>query len=103
MKRRRVKEPVRKRNVWVGIISLITIFALIFFVAGPIDLSAGTFVRWIAGALWIVMIIDLVLLLIGIRDFQDNQYRTLFRVLAIVLPAVALGTYVVVYLIGIFT
>ena len=95
--------PVRKRNIWVCALSLLAVFALIFFVAGPIDLSGGSFVRWIAGALWIVMVINLILLIIGIRDFQDNQYSALFRVLAIVLPAAALGIYVIVYLIGIFT
>ena len=103
MKRRRVKMPVRKRNAVVCALSLLAVFTLIFFVAGPVDLSAGPFVRWIAGALWIVMVINLILLIIGIRDFQDNQYSTVFRVLAIILPAAALGTYVIVYLIGIFT
>lgn len=103
MKRRRVKVPVRKRNVVVCVLSLITIFTLIFFVAGPIDLSGVSYVRWIAGALFIVMVINLILLIIGIRDSSDNQYSALFRVLAIILPAAALGTYVIIYLIGIFT
>ena len=103
MKRRKVKVPVRKRNAVVCAVSLLTIFTLIFFVAGPIDLSGASYVRWIAGALFIVMVINLILLIIGIRDFSDNQYSALFRVLAIVLPAAALGTYVIIYLIGIFT
>lgn len=102
MKRRRVKVPVRKRNIVILALSLLTLFMLIFFVAGPLDLSTGSLVRWIAGALWIVMILNLILLIIGIRDFPDGQYKTLFRVLAIIAPAVSLGTYIIVYLVGIF-
>ena len=101
LKRRKVKVPVKKRNILILSLSLITLFLLIFFVAGPLDISTGGFIRWIAGALWIVMIINLILLIIGIRDFPDSSYHTLFRVLAIVAPAVSLGAYVIVYLIGI--
>ena len=102
LKRRKVKVPVKKKNLVIIALSLITLFLLIFFVAGPLDLSTGGFVRWIAGALWIVMIINLILLIIGIRDFPDSSFNTLFRVLAIVTPAVSLGTYITIYLIGIF-
>jgi len=102
LKRRKVKVPVKKRNIVVISLSLLTLFLLIFFVAGPLDISGAAFIRWIAGALWIVMIINLILLIIGIRDFPDGSFHTLFRVLAIIAPAVSLGVYIIVYLIGIF-
>lgn len=102
IKRRREKLPVRKGNIKVILLSLLTLFLLIFFAAGPLDLSNGALVRWIAGALFIIMIINLILLIAGIRDFPGKEYRRLFRVLAIILPAVSLGAYIITYLIGFF-
>ena len=81
------------------IIALATIGFLALLTLGA--LPSGALMRWAGVLSFIAMFADLAFFITGVRDFRDNTFNTLVRVLAVLVPGVAFASYILVYMTGI--
>ena len=77
--------------VTLGFLALLTLGAL----------PSGTFMRWAGVLSFMSMFADLFFFITGVRDFRDNTFNTLVRVLAVLIPGIAFAAYILVYMTGI--
>lgn len=78
--------------------ALSLVFLAVLVLGAP---PAGAPMRWAGVFSFLLMFADLSFFVVGVRDFRDNTFNTLVRILAVLLPAVACAAYILVYMTGI--
>lgn len=78
--------------------SALSIGVLLALVYGK--LPSGALMRWAGVISFLLMFMNLFFFVTGVRDFRDNTFNTLVRILAVLTPAVAFISYILVYMTG---